>query len=123
MGSYRHHVIVVTSSLDSAIEEAHVEALRVFAGTMVEVTPITVARINHYRSFFVAPDGGKEGRETSDRADAAREQFVAWLRDAPNSGYSDWIEVNFGGDDPDMIGARGVYGSLWAKANADDPEW
>lgn len=117
MGYHRHHAIVVTSFHDRYIEVAHAEAERVFEGT-APVTPITAAAVNGFRSFLVAPDGSKEGWADSDRGDAAREQFVAWLRGAGNDGiYVSWVEVNFGGDDGDMIGVRGAYGRIWGRAD------
>lgn len=115
MGYFRHHAIVVTSSGDH-LDHAHAEAVRTFEGTTASVTAPTSAAMNGYRSFLVAPDGSKEGLGESDRAEAAREQFVAWLRE---HSMTSWVEVSFGGDDADMIGARGPHGRLWGVADDD----
>lgn len=111
MGYQRHHAIVVTSWGDEHIEPAHAFAIACFRDTHAAVSEITSAGMNDYRSFFVAPDGSKEGWPDSDRADAAREQFVAWLRE-PGPPWLDWVEVNFGGDDEERMGVRGAHGSV-----------
>lgn len=120
MGYHRHHAIVVTSWDEGHITKAHNEATRVFSDTPAAVSEITAPAVNSYQSFFVAPDGSKEGWSDSDRGDAAREQYVAWLRDASSRGvYVEWAEVNFGGDDREYVGVRSAYGKLWGKADDD----
>jgi len=104
MGFIRHDAIVVTSWSDADIEAAHARALTCFEETCAEVTNITGAAMNGYRSFLVAPDGSKEGWTDSDDAEDAREDFVAWLQeDGPLVSY---IEVRFGGDEPDEASVR-----------------
>ena len=52
---------------------------------------------NGQSSFFIAPDGSKEGWATSDNGDNARKEFLDWLLKSDN--YCDYVEVIFGGDD------------------------
>ena len=51
--------------------------------------------INAQYSFFIAPDGSKEGWEESNNCDDARTEFTQWLIKS----NIDYIEVRFGGDD------------------------
>ena len=110
MGYMRHHAIVVTSWNSDAIAKAHAEATRVFnviAGLPGDdlaecVSPVVGSAVNGYRSFFIAPDGSKEGWATSDVGDGARAEFVAWL-DAQQyedrSAYLNWVEVQYGDEE------------------------
>lgn len=105
MGYIKHHAIVVvghqwddgTTYENSDIRDAHAAA--VDAGCIV--TPLTEGAINTYWSFMVAPDGSKEGWDTSNDGDTARDQFVAWLRkhSTPGEGWFGWSEVVIGSDD------------------------
>ena len=99
----RHHAIVVSSCLDELLLAAHKAAHQTFAikgGSLV--SPVVKSKMNGYQSFFVAPDGSKEGWADSDSGDAARERFKAYLR---SKAYEDgstslsWVEVQFADDD------------------------
>jgi hypothetical protein len=99
MGYMRHHTIVVTSWDAPRIEAAHTKALELFERRLVsEITPLAV---NHYRSFFIAPDGSKEGWPESDENDEARQAFIEYLQDVGGGedGYIDWVAVQFGDDE------------------------
>lgn len=94
MGYMRHHAIVVTET------ELRVEALRekvigAVAGAQVAVSEVTPTAVNGYRSFFLAPDGSKEGREASSEGDLAR----AKTKDVLRASMASWVEVQFGDDD------------------------
>ena len=104
MGYMSHHAIVVTSAFYGRIRDAHAEAVRLGC----DVTPITPAVINGYRSFLIAPDGSKEGWDASEAGNARRESFIQWMRDRYVDGgtYLDWAEVNFG-DGDNMGGMTG----------------
>lgn len=104
MGYMRNHAIVVTGdvgypeSKPNRVERAHAKALELFDGTQAFVSEITPQAVNGHRSFFVAPDGSKEGWEESDACDTARAAFVKWLRDDPDF-HLEWVEIQFGDDD------------------------
>ena len=100
MSSYLHHTIVVSAafSMGDDLDQAHAQAVKLFGC----VSPIIPSPVNGRRSFFVPPDGSKEGWDESNAGDAAREEFKAWLQsraydDGSNS--LEWVEVSFGGDD------------------------
>lgn len=99
MGYMRHHAIVVSSCLT---DMDAVRAKAVEFGNLC--TSIVDGRINTYRSFMVVPDGSKEFWPDSDKGDAARDLFVAWLYEQQYSDGSspiDWAEVIFGDEDGD----------------------
>ena len=98
MGYIRNHAIVVTATYGDHIERAHAEASRIFPW----VSPISPKGINGTRSFFIPPDGSKEGLDESDLGDVRRKEFKRYLcREAFTDGSVpfDWIEVAYGGDD------------------------
>lgn len=93
MGYMRHHSIIVTSRDADSAASAHAEACRTFA----VVSPLLLSEVNGYHSFFVPPDGSKEGWPDSDAGDARRSRFIAWL--AASVGYLDWAEVQYGDEE------------------------
>lgn len=110
MGYMRLHTIVVTGSYHLGqgfphwAEHAHQEACRIFADTEAKISDVSEQVVNGHRSFAIFPDGSKEGWDTSDAGDDAREEFVAWLRDqAYEDGSSplSWVEVQYGDDEGD----------------------
>lgn len=93
MGYIRHETIVVT-----AFDVERLERARRFAiDAGLPVSERVSSPVNSYQSFFVAPDGSKEGWAESDRYDAVRAEFIKALR-ADNQLYCDWVLVSFGGD-------------------------
>jgi hypothetical protein len=108
MGYIKHHTIVVTGWEDEHIEQARKKAIEIFENQCKDedieppygsniISQIIGSLSNGQRSFFIAPDGSKEGWETSNNCNNARKLFLDWLRDEDN--YCDYIEVMFGGDD------------------------
>jgi hypothetical protein len=75
MGWIRHHGIVVTSRKAELLKEAHAMACTTFA----TVTSIVASPINGYATFFIAPDGSKEGWADSELGDKKRDAFVKWM--------------------------------------------
>ncbi len=110
MGHIRHHAILVTSFDERGIKDAHQEAERIFAAmedispvsAKLEISPIIESPLNEYKTFFIPPDGSKEGWDTSDQGDRCRKEFVDWLnsrRFDDGSSYLDWAVVRYGDDD------------------------
>jgi len=87
MGWIRHHGIVVTSELRDELKAAHAKAVSIFPA----VSPIVDGVVNNSGSFFVPPDGSKEGWQESKNGDSQRDAFVEYLRSSP----MDWIEYEF----------------------------
>ncbi len=76
MGHIKHHGIAVTSSIDELIKEAHDQAKSIFKE---QTSGILNSETNGYKSFFIAPDGSKEGWHTSCEGDRQRDKFVEWV--------------------------------------------
>lgn len=109
MGRIRHDAIVVTGWRDEDIEAAHGVARTLCADSPIEVTEITAAAVNGQRSFMLAPDGSKEGWEDSDKGDEARKAFLSWIDADYNPHFIEWVAVNFGGDEPDLLWVQGPH--------------
>jgi len=95
MGYIKHNAIVVTSWDDEELEKIHNKAKEIFNEQLV--SELVKGVINGQCSFFIAPDGSKEGWETSQECDVMRETFTEWLR--TEGRMNDYVEVRFGGDD------------------------
>ena len=96
MGYMCSHAIVVTS-YDEKIEPAHAKAVELGCNP----SPIMDSPMNGYRSFFVPPDGSKEGWDESNAGNDRRDLFIEWLRSQVYndlSSWIDWAEVQYGDD-------------------------
>ena len=93
MGYIVNHAIVVESRHKETIQRAHEKAAQLFP----RVSPLILGGSNGSASFFVPPDGSKEGWPESDAGDAARDELVAFLR--KQCEYASWAELTLGGDD------------------------
>lgn len=76
MGNIKHHAIVVTSDSKEKANMAHKKAKELFKETVSELIS---SEYNGYYSFFIAPDGSKEGWPESEKADLRRKQFNDWV--------------------------------------------
>ena len=102
MGYMRHHAIIVTSWDANRLATAHAKASELFA----RISPIIPSSINGYgyASFFIPPDGWKEGWAESDNGDSQRNLYVEWLdlqRYGDGSSWLKWAEVQYGNEDGD----------------------
>lgn len=107
MGYMRHHAMVVTSDDEALLNQAHAKATEIFP----HVTAITPEEINGYRSFFIPPDGSKEGWNESVEGDRRRDQFKDYLRalyHPDKSTLAEWCEVQYADDNNE---AKVVEGS------------
>lgn len=98
MGYIKHHAIVVTSSIRELIISAHEKAKEIFGDTVSNITPPV---IKGYESFFIAPDGNKEGWQQSNVGDEKRKSFIEWVNEQAyeDGGNSlDFCEVFYGED-------------------------
>ena len=98
MGYMRHHAIIVSSWNDKLVKKARRAAKEIFP----YVSPVSQEAVNGYRSFFVPPDGSKEGWEESQLGDRQRAMFIEWLdtqRYEDGSTCLNWVEVQYGDDE------------------------
>ncbi len=109
MGYMRHHAIIVTSWDRELVEKAYLKAEEIFyVGFISNLTGPTT---NGYSSFFVPPDGSKEGWGESDIGDEKRRVFIDWLIEQAyddGSNCLEFVEVEFSNDD---IGASVINDS------------
>lgn len=101
MGYIRHHTIVVTSWSESEIKKAH----HVAQGIFEQVSEVIEAPVNSYFSFFIPPDGSKEGWAASDKGDLGRKKFKEYLRSTEYDDGScslDWVELFYGDDNGEV---------------------
>lgn len=76
MGTIQHHAIIVTGSdYGEGVQRCHAYAKEIFPWVS-EISPVAM---NGYRSFFIPPDGSKEGWHDSDVGDSRREKFEAFM--------------------------------------------
>lgn len=90
-----HHAIIVTSWHEEKLLLAHGYADGLFEGNVSEITaPVK----NGYASFFIPPDGSKEGWAESDLGDQRRALFIKYLK---SRSVFEYVEVQYGDDDGD----------------------
>lgn len=109
MGYIRHHALVVTSWSGERLIAVH-DAANLLARANPNlaglVSPVMTSATNGHLSFFVAPDGSKEGWPLSDEGDALRAAIVAECersRGEDGDAYVEWVEVQYGDDDGETI--------------------
>lgn len=91
MGYECHHAIIVTGSLcDADFERAHTMAISIFP----VVSGLYPSMTNFYWSFFIPPDGSKEGWVDSVEGDKKRDEFVKFLEKQALT----FVEVQYGDD-------------------------
>jgi hypothetical protein len=96
MGMICHNAIVVTSWDVERLNKALNQALEL----KMTASDIVHSPTNGYCSFFVAPDGSKEGWETSDEGDQKRAAFYEFLKKECVGVV--WAGVRYGNDSLDM---------------------
>lgn len=94
MGYIKHDAVIATGS-DYGDFKVAMSALKESWGEDGEIILGPYRGINGETTFFMAPDGSKEGWADSDRFDLRREEFVKTARDSG----ADVVEIRFGGDD------------------------
>lgn len=104
MGYIAHNAILITGMLES-VEKIHAKAMEIF-GTEAGVSSFVASYTNHYISFFVAPDGSKEGWDESNNGDERRNEFVKYLtksNDSRHGPFCYWVEVRYDENDKKEI--------------------
>lgn len=97
MGYIKHNAIIVTGWQPVAMNEAIQKAISL----SLPISELIDSPVNGYASFFIAPDGSKEGWQDSLAGDDARNKFIDWMK-SKSDFYLDWAEVRYGGDERDL---------------------
>lgn len=103
MGYVIHEVIIITCYAEELAKKAHVKAkellqpLDKFDPDRI-VTDIVLSNINAYYTFFIAPDGSKQGWESAKYFAIQRERFLSWLvlQEEEEGVWYQWVEVKYG---------------------------
>lgn len=96
MGTIINKAIVVTAA-DYKINDIRDEALRIYGTYSHLISSVCVHAIAGEGSFFIAPDGSKEGWDTSNTCKEYAEEFKHYLGN-PATPHCEWFEVHYGGD-------------------------
>jgi hypothetical protein len=94
MGYTRHNAVIVTYWDKERLELERDRALDLG----LQATEIVESPVNGYCSFFIAPDGSKEGWDTSMEYDEKRKKFCSGIQV-----YIDCVDIEYGGDAPDQV--------------------
>ncbi len=104
MGRLKHDAVIVTSWDNKYIMEPHAKAIELFGSLVSDCMPGVV---NGQASFFIAPDGSKEGWNESDDHDDKRKEFLDWMKEL--NSFCDYAWIRFGGDDDQTAVYTGQY--------------
>jgi len=77
MGYIRHHTIAVTSFSKERLKECYEKAKKI---ENINLTSIYASNINSWYTFYVVPDGSKEGWSASKDGDIAREKLIELIK-------------------------------------------
>lgn len=107
MRNIRHHALIVTCNDRKILDSIRVKALELYKTHMEAsnganlVSEIKDSIVNNYASFFIIPDGSKEGYDASDDGDTIREKLMAHIKPmcASEAYHLSFGEISFGADD------------------------
>ena len=91
MGIIQHDAIIITG-MDYESSTPVMEAYNVAVTMFPTVSPILNSETNGYTSFFIPPDGSKEGWDTSNHWNQVRINFLKQISQLP----IDVITVTYG---------------------------
>lgn len=107
MGHFKHSTLIITSWHEESIKSLHKKANEIFHDVFEKdlitekgedlITPIFEGIRNEQYTFFIIPDGSKEGWAASDLSDEARKKLIDYID--TNDFYCSFAELFFGGDD------------------------
>lgn len=106
MGYIKHEAVVVTSFRAAELERVceHFRQQMPEGFKQLLVGPIRPV-VNGDATYFLAPDGSKEGWQDSETGDALRADFIAALKDERDL-FPDIVHISYGGDHGHEIGTR-----------------
>lgn len=94
MGYMKDHAIVVSHWNEDEITEIRNKAVEIFKED--SVSPIMGPYVNGHVSFFIPPDGSKEGWRESKDGDDRRAAFKDFINSSDL--FCHWVELFFGED-------------------------
>jgi len=119
---HRHYQVKLKEARKRIIEEAG-KIGRLYSNpqsTRNLVSKIVMSVSNGYGSFFIAPDGSKEGWSTSDDGDSLRDKAIEILDsynfDDGSSPFA-WVEVQYGDGDGLAFARRNSDGAVTGEVS------
>ena len=97
MGYIKHHAIIVTVMHEKEVTTIHEKAVELFGEAVSNIIPSSFGD----RSFFIGPDGSKEGWTASDEGNINRAKFIEYLDTLAyddKSSYVSYAELYYGED-------------------------
>lgn len=102
MGHIKHHTMSV---VDYGYPNSYIELKKARNKTIelgMTASDIVTSPVNEYHSFFVAPDGSKEGWNESLIGDKQREELVNFIRrECPSLVFAE-VAINVDGKEVDI---------------------
>lgn len=106
MRNIRHHALIVTCNDRKVIDSIRTKALELYKLHMEAssgshlVSEIKESIVNHYCSFFIIPDGSKEGYDASDDSDIIREKLIDFIKPLVTAEeyHLSYGEISYGAD-------------------------
>ena len=107
MRNIRHHAIIVTCNDRKILDSIRARALELYKMHMeasngaLLVSEIKDSIVNNYGTFFIIPDGSKEGYDASDDGDVIREKLIDFINPLTKSEayHLSYSEISYGADD------------------------
>ncbi|WP_033417420.1 hypothetical protein [Cytophaga aurantiaca] len=107
MRNIRHHALIITCNDRKILDSIRNKAIELYKLHMEAsngsnlVSEIKDSIVNNYCSFFIIPDGSKEGYDASDDGDIIREKLIDHLKPLCKSDeyHLSFGEISFGSDD------------------------
>lgn len=100
MGYMKHHAVCIIGWKKDVMEELHRKALEISEKHEQRiVTDLYSSPVDTYYSFFIHPDGGKEGWLPSDQGDRIRNEIIECIDIDPKFEHVRYVEVTFGEDE------------------------
>lgn len=107
MKNIKHHTIAITSNDKVQLEALRNRVLSIYKEKMEAkkgnqiVSPIFESLINSFCTFYIIPDGSKEGYDASEDGDTVRKSIVELINSYNQAGRENifrFIEISYGED-------------------------
>lgn len=108
MKNIKHHTIAITASDKVQLEALRGKVINIYKEKMEAkkgfqlVSPIIESLINNFCTFYIAPDGSKEGYDASDDGDIIRKSITTLIesyKQADGENPFRYVEIAYGADD------------------------
>ncbi len=108
MKNIKHHTIAITSNDKSQLDALRNKLISIYKDKMEAkkgsqiISPIIESLINSFCTFYIVPDGSKEGYDASEDGDTVRKsicELIETYKQPDGENIFRYIEVSYGADD------------------------